>query len=215
MSQTIFIGRCNDDPIVAFPFHWAETVKDEAEKLELDIVDLQQENYIEEKTSRNIEEHAPFFVFLNGHGEAWCTTGHERRPILIANKNDFLLKGKIAYVVSCYTAQYLGQVAYDKGCKAYIGYEDDFAFVFLNENAPLTDSVAKIYMEASNEVPLTIINNGTPEEAYKNSQKVFDKWIDFWEKRWKGIEKTKVPSKVIGDILAALIMDKEGQRLFY
>ena len=90
----------------------------------MDIIDLQQENYIEEKTRKGIEEQAPFLVFLNGHGEAWCSTGHRRRPVLIANKNDFLLKGKIAYVVSCYTAQYLGQVAYDKGCRAYIGYED-------------------------------------------------------------------------------------------
>ena len=215
MSETIFIGRCDDDPIVTFPFHWAEQIKEEAEKLELDIIDLQKENYTEEKARRCIEEYAPFFVFFNGHGEAWHTTGHQQRPVLIANKNDFLLKDKIAYVVSCYTAQYLGQMAYDKGCKAYIGYEDDFAFVYLNEDAPLDDNIAKVYMEASNEGPLTILNGGTPKEAYEKSQKTFDKGIDYWEKRWKGTEKTKVPPKVIGDILAALLTDKDGQRLFY
>ena len=211
MNPTIFIGRCDDDPMVTFPFHWAEQIKEEAEKLEWDIIDLQKENYTEEKAMRCIEEHAPFFVFFNGHGEGWCTTGHKRRPVLIANKNDFLLKNKIAY----YTAQYLGQIAYDNGCKAYIGYEDTFAFVYLNEDAPLNDDIAKSYMEASNEVPLTILNGGTPKEAYEKSQKVFDKWIDIWEKRWKGMEKTKFPPKVIGEILATLIADKDGQRLFY
>lgn len=214
MSQTVLIGRCDDDPTVIFPFHWAEQIKEEAEKLEWDIIDLQKENYTEEKTGRYLEEYAPFFVFFNGHGEAWYTTGHQRKPVLIANKNDFLLKDKIAYVVSCYTAQYLGPLAYDNGCKAYIGYEDTFSFVYLNEN-PLDDKYAKIYMEASNEVPLTILNGGTPKEAYEKSQKAFDKWINFWEKRWKGTEKTKVPPKMIGEILAALLIDKDGQRLFY
>lgn len=214
MSQTIFIGRCDCDSNVIFPFHWANRIREEAEKLELDIIDLQKEDYIEEKTKKLIEERNPFFVLLNGHGKVWCTMGYKCAPVLIANKNDFLLKGKIAYVVSCYTAQYLGQVAYDKGCKAYIGYEDDFAFVYMDEDNPLDDSIGKIYMEASNEVSLTILNGGTPKEAFEKSQKTFDKWIDFWEKKWRGIESTKVPTKVIGDILAALIIDKEGQRLF-
>ena len=35
----------------------------------------------------------------------------------------------------------------------------------------------------------------------------------FWDKKWKGIEKTKVPIKVVSDILAALITDRDGQRL--
>lgn len=213
MNQTILIGRCNDDPMVIFPFHWANVIKEEAEKLELEIIDLQKENYVEEKITKCIEENNPFFLFLNGHGEVWCTKGHKHLPVLIANKNDFLLKNKIVYVVSCYTAQYLGQMAYEKGCKAYIGYEDDFAFVYMNSDQPLDDNIAKIYMEASNKIPLIILNGGTPHEAYIGSQQIFDKWIDFWDKRWKGIEKTKVPINIVSDILAALITDKEGQRL--
>lgn len=215
MNQTIFIGRCDDDYDVLFPFHWANRIREEAEKLELDIIDLQKEKYTEEKTTKLVEEHNPFFLFLNGHGAAWCSKGHQSIPVLIANKNDFLLKGKIVYVVSCYTAQYLGQVACDKGCRAYIGYEDNFAFVYMDVDKPHDDSIAKIYMEASNEVPLTILNGGTPKDAFKKSQETFDKWINFWEKRWLGEEKTKVPIKVIGEILATLITNKVGQRLFY
>lgn len=214
MSQTIFIGRCDCDSNVKFPFHWAELIIEEAEKLELDIIDLQKENFIEEKTKKQIDDHNPFFVFLNGHGNEWCSMGYKRIPVLIANKNDFLLKDKIVYAVSCYTAQYLGQIAYDNGCKAYIGYEDIFTFVYMNEDDPLNDIIAKHFMDASNEVPLTILNGGTPKDSFENSQKMFDKWINFWWQRWRGIKKTKVPLKVVGDILAALITDKEGQRLF-
>lgn len=213
MTQTIFVGRCECDAHLKFPFNWANSVVEEAEKLELDVVDLQKENYSEEKTSRHIKNSNPFFIFLNGHGEAWCSMGYGREPVLIANKNDFLLKDRIAYILSCNTAQFLGQVAYEKGCKAYIGYEDIFSFAYMDKNDPINDRIAKIFMEASNQIPLTILNGGTPEEAYKNSQQIFDKWINFWWKRWRGLEKTKLPPKVIGDILGALIIDKEGQRL--
>lgn len=214
MSETIFIGRCDCDSHVKFPFHWAEVIREEAEKLELDVIDLQREDYIEEKTKKHIKANNPFFVFLNGHGNEWCSMGYKRNPVLIANKNDFLLKDRIAYVLSCNTAQYLGQVAYDKGCKAYIGYEDIFTFVYINEENPFDDNVAKIFMDASNKIPLTILNRGTPKESFEESQKMFDKWINFWWKKWRGKEKTKLPPELIGDILAALITDKEGQRLF-
>jgi len=32
-------------------------------------------------------------------------------------------------------------------------------------------------------------------EAYKKSQEVFDKWINFWWKRWRGLVKTKLPPR--------------------
>ena len=213
MNQAIFIGRCECDSSVKFPYNWADLIKEEAEKLEIDIIDLQREDYIEINTREQIESSKPFFVFLNGHGEIWCAKGFNQQPVLIANKNDYLLKDKIAYVVSCYTAQYLGQTAYEKGCKAYIGYEDEFSFVYMNENNPQNDIIAKIFMEASNQVPLIILNGGTAKEAYKKSQEIYKKWIDFWWKRWKGIVKTKLPPKVVGDILVALVTNQEGQRL--
>ena len=213
MSQTIFVGRCECDAHLKFPFNWANFIIEEAEKLELDIIKLEKENYTEEKTKRHIRKFNPFFIFLNGHGKVWCSMGYNKESIIIANKNDFLLKNKIVYILSCYTAQYLGQVAYEKGCKAYIGHKDIFSFTYMDENDPINDKIAKIFMDASNQIPLTILNGGTPEEAYKNSQKMFDKWIDFWWKRWRGLEKTKLPPKVIGDILSALVTDEEGQRL--
>lgn len=213
MTQTIFIGRCECDSSVKFPFNWANLIIEEAEKLEIDVIDLKREDYIETKTKEHIESSKPFFVFLNGHGEVWCSKGFEKEPVLIANKNDYLLKDKIAYVISCYTAQCLGQMAYEKGCKAYIGYEDEFSFVYMNKDDPLKDAIAKIFMEASNKIPLVILNGGTAKEAYEKSQKIFKKWIDFWWKRWKGIVKTKLPPRVIGDILAALVTNQEGQRL--
>lgn len=213
MTQTVFIGRCECDSNVKFPFKWANLIKEEAEKLELDIVDLQNENYIQEKTQKHIETIEPFFIFLNGHGLEWCSMGYQKEPVLIANKNDFLLKDKIAYVLSCYTAQCLGQTANEKGCKAYIGYEDVFSFIYMDEKDPTNDRIANIFMEASNQIPLTILNGGTPKDAYMNSQKIFNKWIEFWWERWRGIKETKLPPKVVDDILAALLTDSKGQRV--
>ncbi len=214
MSESVFIGRCDCDSHVKFPFNWSELIIEEVEKLELDLVDLQKENFDEERTNKHIQTHNPFLVILNGHGTEWCSKGYNDIPVLIANKNDFLLKGKIVYVLSCKTAQYLGLVCYDRGCKAYIGYEDIFSFVYVNEEEPLKDTIAKIFMESSNIIPLTILNGGTPSQAYQESQKIFNKWIDFWWDRWIGKKETKIPPKVVGDILAALNTDKDGQRLF-
>lgn len=214
MNNTILVGRCNDELNVAFPFYWASRIIEEAEKLEYDIIDLREENYVEEKVKSLIESKSPGIIFLNGHGNEYCTKGHGCMPVIIANKNDILLKDKIVYVLSCKTAKYLGPAACDKGCEAYIGYLEDFAFVYLDDN-PLNDHIAKIYMEASNEIPLTILNGGSPKQAYENSQKIFEKWISFWEERWSGKAEPKIPIQAVGDILATLIADKEGQILFW
>ena len=78
------------------------------------------------------------------------------------------------------------------------GFEQKFCFAVKEGDKELLSKL--------NEGLIIIYNNGS-------YNKIFDKWIDFWDKKWKGIEKTKVPIKVVSDILAALITDRDGQRL--
>lgn len=213
--KPVLIGRCYYDQYVRFPFHWAEEIKDEAERLSFKVIDLQKENFTEDGIDKSIKEHDPFFIFLNGHGTEWCVRGHNDEPTIQANKNDILLKDKIVYCVSCLTAVYLGPTSFDKGCKAYIGYEDDFIFWCGDLNSPSNDTFARMFMEASNQVALTILNSGTPKQAYQNSQKVYDEYIEYWRERWLGRIKTSVPPQMVDEILGALITDKEGQRVFW
>lgn len=178
----IFIGRCSHDNDVKYPYFWAQVIKDTANSLNIKMIDLQNENFTKEKFKKLIEKYNPSFIFCSGHGNPWSIKGYNDKPVIEACKNDALLKDKIVYFVSCFTTKILGRSAIDKGCSCYIGYKSKLCyptFIPPPENI-LDDFWAKPFMEASNKIPLTLLRGGTPEEAYKNSQKEFNKWIKFW-----------------------------------
>jgi len=211
-TRSILVGRCDHEIRVSYPFHWTQSVISKAKELNFNILDLKNENYVEEKFNSMIQIHNPFFVFCNGHGDemGYSTQGHNNEVVISANKNDYLLKNKIVYVLSCNTAKCLGHIAFDKGC-SYIGYDDDFLFVFMKVEEPSADIVAKPFMEASNEIALTILDGGTPRDAFEKSQKKFDELIAYWGERLVGIKETEVPLEVVEAILGALLNDKECQ----
>lgn len=182
-SKNILICRCKHDDKVKYPFCWAELIKEEAEDKGIKVIDLKEENYTEENFKNMIEQFDPFFVFCNGHGNLYSTKGHKDCCIIEACKNDILLRGRIAYLLSCDTVRILGKSAVNKGCPFYIGYTSKFKFPITSPEPDdlLDDPWARGFMKASNQIPLTILNGGAPEEAYENSQKEFDKWIKYWE----------------------------------
>ena len=54
------------------------------------------------------------------------------------------------------------------------------------------DFVTEPFMKVSNEIVLTLLKGGSPEEAYQNSQSLFDKLIEYWKKE----DKPEAPSIV-------------------
>lgn len=210
LTNSVLIGRCDCDDVVKFPFYWCEEVIKEAEKLGFNVIDLKRENFIEDKFNKLIVVHNPNFIFLNGHGDEYCAMGFRRTPVITINKNDYLLKDKIAHIISCKTAACLGYFAIDKGCKGYIGYNGIFGLWSINSN-PVEDKISKIFMEAVNIVSITLLNGGTLEEAYNNSQKVYNNYIELLMKRLFKQDDGDIKREYLFDILTVLKNNKKNQ----
>ena len=212
-SSSIIIGRCSCDEIVKYLSYWCEEIIEEANKINLNIIDLQKENFTEEKFSKHIKENNPKFVFLNGHGDEFNARGFNKVPVIIANKNDYLLKGKIAHVISCFTAKFLALCAMDKGCKGYIGYKNYF-YIWYIENEPEKDIIAKMFQEAVNSVSKILINGGSVKEAFDKSQEIYEKRINECKGKYFQSSISEEMRNNLQDIISALISNKKHQIYF-
>lgn len=213
IDNSIIIGRCSCDDVVKYTSYWCEEIIEEANKTNFNVIDLQKENFIEEKFSTLMEEHNPKFVFLNGHGDSFSAKGFNQTNVITANKNDYLLKGKIAHILSCHTAIFLAQSAMDKGCLGYIGYKNYFWVGYL-EDEPETDIISKMFQEAVNIVSTTLLNGGSVEESFDKSQNVYEKKINECKRKYFNPNTTDEMRIYLEEIIKALMWNKRHQVYF-
>jgi len=173
-----------EDYATKYIFHWAGLVKYDAELLGLKVIDLQNENVTEENITKMIEEFDPYIIFLNGHGTDYSFKGKDgETDIIVRCKNDHLFKGRVVYALSCSTANILGKSSRNKGCECYIGYTNEIIFPTQKLDDPLSDSVSRPFMMISNEIVMTLIRGGSPEEAIQNFYRLSDGLIDYWKRK--------------------------------
>lgn len=185
-NNNVLICRMNHDEITKYIYHWADIVKDEAELLGFNVVELNNEHFDESRFRRMIEEYDPFLVFLNGHGSDYSVKGFDKETdVILRCKNDHLFKDRMVYALSCHTFSILGRSAFNKGCKCYIGYNHRFVFPFqdFDEDGVFEDEIAEPFMEISNEIMLSLLRGANPEEAYRNSQTLLQQHLNHWQKQ--------------------------------
>lgn len=208
--KCILIGRCDCDSAVKFPYYWCEEIIQEAKKKGLEVIDLKRENFSEEKITKHITNKKPQFIFLNGHGDETCAMGFNQKPVIMLNKNDYLLKDKIAHIISCKTALFLGQFAIDKGCKGYIGYNGLFHIRNIHPD-PDKDEVSKVFMKAVNIVSITLMNGGTIKEAFLKSQIIYEENINHCKKIYFDFKLDDIQRDFMAGLIGALEQNKENQ----
>lgn len=185
-KNNVLICRMNHDEITKYIYHWADIIKTEARLLGFNVIELNNENFDEVRFKRMIEEYDPYLVFLNGHGSDYSVKGFDKKTdVILRCKNDHLLKNRVVYALSCHTFSRLGRSAFNKGCKCYIGYTQRFVFPFrdLSEDHIFEDEISEPFMVISNEIMLSLLRGAGPEEAYKNSQKLIESYINHWQKQ--------------------------------
>jgi len=224
-KKKILIARCDHETDVLYPFHWAEVVKEEISKRNstLRLLELGNEDFVTEKFENLVKSENPSFIFCSGHGQigkgGYCIKGHNNENVIIACKNDIIFRGKIVYALVCNTINCLKESAMAKGCHCYIGYDGKFSFRYTKKNLKekdiLNDEVAKAFMETSNSIPLTLINGGTLDEAYKNFNTISQRWIDHWGDRFLRIVQSNIPLDVIEDIIGFLRRNRGILRINY
>lgn len=172
MSRAILITRPDHDLITTYLFHWSTFVIEEASKKDIKVLDLRGRKANRKTFISYIKEHEPILVFFNGHGNEDTITGYDNEVLVEANKNEELLVEKIVYARSCDAAKNLGRLCIDNGTIAFIGYEKKYALAYTlsKVSTPLKDKVARLFVEPSNLVPISLLKGNTTKDAYRKSQ---------------------------------------------
>ena len=172
MIRAILITRPNHDLITTYLFHWSTFVIKEADRKGIKVFDLKSNKANNKTFSSYIKKHQPLLIFFNGHGNADTITGFNNEPLVEAGKNENILVGKIVYARSCDAASNLGQLCIDNGTLSFIGYKKKFTVGYTpsKKTTPLMDPIAKLFIEPSNLVPISLLKGNTAQNAYRKSQ---------------------------------------------
>lgn len=173
MSFDFLITRPEHDDTTLYLSNWCKESIKLAEEKGAKINDLHREKANKQEFERRIFKSCPEFIVLNGHGDENSVTGHKNQELISVESEDKILKLKIIYAISCRSAKNLGRRCIEKGTKCYIGYADDFIFVYEKEkiSRPLTDETARLFLEPSKLFIETIIKNNSVKDSLERSKK--------------------------------------------
>lgn len=176
MKKTMLITRPEHDDTTHYLSSWSKEAIIIAQKKGILVLDLHREKANKKITVSMLSKQNPTLIVFNGHGTEAVVCGHNKEPLLIAEKNEQLLKDKIVYAISCKSAKELGPKSVQSGAKAYIGYNDDFIFFYDPKKItyPLEDETAKLFLEPSYELIISLIKGNAVEESCKRSKRLFE-----------------------------------------
>lgn len=158
MEKTLLITRPEHDVTTHYLSKWAGKVVEEAKRKGIDTIDL-----FRDKANRNrfigiLKKRKPKLLVLNGHGNDNSVMGHNNEIILQSDDGE-ALKGKVIYALSCRSAKILGQDSIAKGASAYLGYKEDFVFMYNVDkiSKPTEDKTASLFFEPSNHLSISLL----------------------------------------------------------
>jgi len=175
MKHNLLITRPNFDVTTRYLFVWAKKIIGLAEKKCGKIFDLNKQRANRKEFESVMRKHEPGLVFLNGHGDERTVAGQDNEALIRAGENEEILKAKIVYALSCSSGKILGPCSVKAGADAYIGYNEDFYFLYDNDKQtrPEQDKTAEIFLEPASQVMVSLLKNHSPQEAHANSKKSF------------------------------------------
>lgn len=171
MSKSLLVTRSDHDEATHYLYHWSVKVIEKARKINFKVYDLAGDKAKKKNFNGCLKSKKPAILFLNGHGNATTITGQNLEPLLEADRKS-AVSGTIIYARSCDAAITLGKKLIKDGVKAYIGYNRKFILGYTpgKLRRPLTDPMAKLFLEPSNLVVITLIKKKTADEAQDRSR---------------------------------------------
>jgi len=179
MKHSMLVTRPNFDLTTRYISIWAKKIIALAKSKGDAVFDLDKKRANRKEFESVIRKKEPSLVFLNGHGNYNVVAGQDNEELIRVGDNEQLLKSKIIYALSCRSGKILGPSSIKFGADAYIGYDEDFIFLY-DENKqtrPEQDKTAELFLEPSNQVMVSLLKNHTPKEAHKNSKQSFARKI--------------------------------------
>ncbi len=179
MKGSFLLTRPNHEQTTQYLFAWAEAVLEKAKEKNILTTDLCGSDASKSKFKRAVEKYHPAFVYLNGHGSPNEVTGYNNEPLVKFADNEKLTAERVVYALSCQSAKRLGKSCVSFGAKTYLGYDEDFIFVFDEDkqSSPIEDQTAANFLQPSNALVNSIIDGKATGEAFENSQESFTQSI--------------------------------------
>lgn len=170
--KSILITRPNHDLITTYLFYWSQLIIEEANNKNIQVFDLFGKKANNNLLTSYIKKHNPILIHFNGHGNSNLITGYDNEILIEANKNDKLLSQKIIYALSCDSAKMLGSLCVKNGTLVFIGYKRKYilAYDIKSYSRPLKDKLARLFLEPSNLITISIIKSNTAGNSYQKSQ---------------------------------------------
>lgn len=129
MVKNFLVTRPNHDVITSYLYDFfrlsLETIK---ECEDMHVTDLDGVKATRELLEKTLSKEKPGLIFFNGHGDRRRVAGY-KDEIILDEKNVVLAKNSIVYALACDSLETLGEIAVEKGVKAYIGYKASFMMV--------------------------------------------------------------------------------------
>lgn len=165
------ITRPNHDKVTEYLFAWSREIIESKDLEDVSFFDLQGEDANKKKVESYLSKQSPEVVLFNGHGSPAEVFGFKDEVLIKSNVNDYLLRGKIVYALSCSSASVLGQNSVQRGAKVFIGYKRSFILGTdkTREATPLKDSIARSFLQPSNRLSISLLRGNTAEESAKKS----------------------------------------------
>ena len=182
MKPTLLVTRPNYDDATGYLSYYANQIIDFAKKKNIKVLDLVRPRLTRKGFSELVSKENPGMIFFNAHGDDKTIYGDKvkgEEEVLVREKdNEEILSGRITYARACWTAASLGKACTSKkGC--FIGYNAPFSFWF-NEGwsaKPSNDNIAKLFLEPSNLIVLSLLKGNTALEAFDKSVNMSNKSI--------------------------------------
>lgn len=177
-NAILLVTRPEFDPAVFYLSKWSESIITEAKHKGLKIIDLHRDKACYSRFIGTLRKVCPTLVFVNGHGDDKYICGHNNEPILCCDDCDKKFNSKIIYARACNSSYTLGKVLVKNNMVlAYIGYLKPFVFeTDPNKiHSPLNDDIARLFLEPSNYLVISLLKGHSVEESYNRSINAFKK----------------------------------------
>jgi len=174
MNKTLLITMPKYDDGTEYLSYYASLVEKKAEELNIDKKSFKEGDITANNVSKYIKKKDPKLIFVNGHGDADSLEGDEGEVIFSIEKNINLLRDRIVYARACHAGISFGKKMVEENNGCFIGYKTPFSFWMDERNSavPAKDKTAKLFLEPSNEVVISLIKGNTAKEADKKSKKM-------------------------------------------
>ena len=157
MKKGIIITLPRHDDVTEYLSQFSKEILVEASRLFIPIKEIKDDKVNKKEVESVLNSFDYNFVIFNGHGSYDEIYGNKKECIINVS-NSKLLKKRITYARSCDAAVFLGK-SYLSDEECFIGYDRPFQF-YINKQwigNPLKDNVARLFLEPSNQVPISII----------------------------------------------------------